>query len=181
MYDVHDDETWNPTYTRPSKSQKRREDLERHRVARALAGLSKGQLAHVPLDDDLRDAVNEGREQHARVAKKRALDYLTKALRTTSEDEMAAIVQALDRLAGNQATVTERQLRLEQWRTHLTQNGDGAIQGLLEHDGSLDRGQVRQLVRNAAKAKDDAKGKKARRALHQLLDAVDTRSTLPEL
>jgi len=66
-----------------SKSQRKREAQELKSLAAELIGLSKARLERVPMEDSIREAVEEARLIRSHVARKRQLQFIAKLLRRT--------------------------------------------------------------------------------------------------
>jgi ribosome-associated protein len=153
----------------PSRSQQRREALEVFKLAETLAAQSDAQLARVPLADEVRDEVVRTRAVTSHIARKRATQFLAKQLRKLDESDLAAIRTALDHdrtKAHHEAAVLHR---LETWRDRLIDEGDAALDALLEIHPAADRQHLRQLARNARAERDREKPLHAYRELFRAL------------
>ena len=133
----------------PSRSQLRREALDVLKLAQTLAGLSDAQLAHLPLDDDLRAEVARTRAVTQQIARKRQSQYLAKQMRKLDDAELDAIRAALEHDRDHARRETAALHRVEQWRERLIGEGDVALSELLQEFPSADRQHLRQLARNA--------------------------------
>lgn len=133
----------------PSRSQQRREALEVFDLAEVLVALTDGQLAPIPMPDDLRDLVRDSRRITAPIARKRQLQFLAKHMRREEDDVIDAIRRALqhDREDARRDTAVLHQI--EAWRDRLLADGDAALAELLQAHPHPDRQHLRQLVRNA--------------------------------
>ncbi|MGV6857693.1 MAG: ribosome biogenesis factor YjgA [bacterium] len=150
--DFEDDE-----YERPSKSALKREADAIRKLGKTLAGLSPGQLTRVPLPDDIRAAVQEAQKIRQNVAKKRHFQFLAKLLRGADTE---AITEELDRIEKGLPSLASIQEKAEKAAEpdpipplveRLMQDGDNAIQALMEDHPDMDRSRLRQLLRNANK------------------------------
>jgi len=133
----------------PSRSQQRREALAIFDLAEVLVALTDGQLAPIPMPDDLRDKIRDARRITAPIARKRELQYLAKHMRREEDETLDAIRRALvhDREEARRDTAMLHQL--EAWRERLLTEGDSALAELLQAHPHPDRQHLRQLVRNA--------------------------------
>jgi ribosome-associated protein len=133
----------------PSRSQRRREALDVLKLAQQLAELSDAQLAHLPLDDDLRAEIARTRAVTQQIARKRQTQFLAKQLRKRDEADVESIRAALEHGRDHARRETAALHRIEQWRERLIAEGDEALTDLLQQFPSADRQHLRQLARNA--------------------------------
>ena len=77
-----------------SKSQLKREARELFKLGRQLAELPPAALADIPMDERLREAIEEARGIRSNVARKRQLGFVGKLLR---QYDVAPLVAALER------------------------------------------------------------------------------------
>jgi len=118
-----------------SKSQRKRDALELKNLASTLIGLDAARLARVPMDDSIREAIEDARKIRSNVARKRQLQYAAKLLRRVDPAEIIETIESFD-LAARQ--LTARQHRCEAWRDLLLESGDEALGKLLEHEQAVD-------------------------------------------
>jgi ribosome-associated protein len=159
-----------------SKSQRRRDALELKSLAADLIKLPPARLSRVPLEDDVREAVEEARAIRSNVARKRQLQYVAKLLRRIDPEE---IFLALEEFEGEARQLTGRQHRSEAWRDYLLQQGDLAIGELMKQRRDTDTQALRQLVRNARKENERGKPPASARSLFRLLRDMDEQEPLP--
>src|SRR5262249_12934300 len=116
MHDRDEHDADSPAYDGPSRSQRRREALDVLKLAQALALLSDAQLAHVPLDENIRAEVQRTRAVTQQIARKRQTQYLAKQMRKLDDSELDAIRATLehDRDAARRETAALH--RVETWR-----------------------------------------------------------------
>lgn len=159
-------------YGRPSKSEQKREAMEKHDLGKKLVAYPKAVLAKLTLDDTLRDAVEHAQSLNAHGAKRRQLQLIAKILRSA---DIESIEEQIHRLELGLSLDTEPKEpkvdTIQPWMDRLQQDGDGAIAELLDQGHQVDRQRLRQLARNYAKTpKPDAKPAKA---LRQYLSEFD--------
>jgi len=159
-----------------SKSQRRREALELKSLASKLIKLSPASLGRVPLDDDVRSAIEDARLIRSNVAGKRQLQYVAKLLRRTDPE---AIFQTLKEFDGEARQLTGRQHRSEAWRDFLLVSGDHAVGVLMKQRNDTDTQTIRQLIRNAQKEAVLGKPPASARALFRVLREMDEWEPLP--
>ncbi len=159
-----------------SKSQLKREALEKKSLASELVALGNKQFAKAPLDDDLRDEIRDARKIKAHVARKRQLLFVAKQLRNS---DTTAIEQYLENLNTDANQLTQRQHRAENWRDFLINGGDKALAEFLRSRPDADRQALRQLIRNAQQELAAAKPPASARSLFRMLRDLDSSETLP--
>lgn len=152
-----------------SKSQRKRECHALQDMGEKLVELSSEQLAKMPLDDALRNAVLEAQRIRQRGGRKRQLQYIGKLMRKVDAEP---IREALARLEQNHAATSAAHHRLERWRDRLIEEGDAALAELLEALPQADRQQLRQLVRNAQRERQQGKPAKTARELFRYLRSL---------
>lgn len=153
----------------PSRSQQRREALAIFDLAEVLVALTDGQLAPIPMPDDLRDMVRDSRRITAPIARKRQLQFLAKHMRREDDETLDAIRRALDHDREEARRDTAVLHRLEAWRERLLAEGDPALAELLQAHPHPDRQHLRQLVRNAKEERAKNKPPQAYRELFREL------------
>ena len=138
-----------------SKSQLKRDSLELQELGKRLAALSDEHLARVPLDPPLLEAIALAKRiQNKRSALKRHYQFIGKLLRARDAEPIRA---ALDEIDHEGRDSIRRHHRAEHWRDRIVDEGNMAIDALLDEAAQADRQRLRQLWRNHRKAPDDAK------------------------
>jgi ribosome-associated protein len=132
-----------------SKSEIKRDAEELKRLGAELVDLGKNALDKIPLDADLRAAI-ELAQRIKMEGRRRQLQLIGKMLRQRDVDP---IRQALDKLKNrhNQQVVVFH--KLEQLRDRMVDGSDEAIEEVMNLWPDADRQQLRSLVRNARKEK----------------------------
>lgn len=152
--------------TEKSKSQVKRELLEITDLGERLLEIPEGLLAKLPISETCLKAIKEGRKINHHTGKKRQIKYIGKLLRDEDLDGIRAELAISDQY--HQLEVRKQHL-LEQWRGRLMNEGDKATFELLQLEPTLDRQQLRQMVRNAQKEKELNKAPKVQRELFRYL------------
>ena len=138
-----------------SKSQLKRDSHALQDLGKKLAALSADQLARIPLDEPVLEAIALAhRIQNKRSALKRHYQFLGKLLRARDTDPIFA---ALDELNRESHQSIQRHHRAETWRDRIVAEGDGAINEFVSECAPADRQKLRQLWRNLNNAPSDAK------------------------
>ncbi|PWC13091.1 ribosome-associated protein [Brenneria roseae subsp. americana] len=148
-----------------SKSEIKRDAEALKDLGAELVELGKNALEKIPLDDDLRAAV-ELAQRIKKEGRRRQLQLIGKLLRARDPEPIQA---ALDKLKNrhNQQVVLFHKLEL--LRDRLVAEGDDAIPDILALYPHADRQQLRSLVRNAQKEKAANKPPKSTRQIFQYL------------
>ena len=138
-----------------SKSQLKRDSHALKDLGKKLAALSADQLARIPLDDVLLDAIALARRiQNKRSALKRHYQFIGKLLRARDSDPIFAALEEQER--ESQQSI-QRHHRAETWRDRIVAEGTDAINELIELKPQADRQKLRQLWRNHSHASSDSK------------------------
>jgi len=163
--DVPDNEAEDDEIIWVSKSEIKRDAEELKRLGAELVDLSKNSLDKIPLDEELRDAI-ELAQKIKKEGRRRQLQLIGKLLRSREEDP---IRQSLDKLKNRHNQQVALFHKLEMLRDRLIAEGDDAMSAVLNLYPNADRQQLRQLIRNAQKEKEASKPPKAYRQLFQYL------------
>ena len=150
---------------RPSKSQRKADAHALQSLGTKLIGLHPAQLDQVPLPDILREAVDTARRIRSHEARRRQLQYIGKLMRNV---DAAPIRAKIDSWQSAAVESTTRQHLLERWRDRLLTEPD-ALAELAVAFPAADRQQVRTLIRNAQREREQNKPPRSYRALFQLL------------
>lgn len=163
--DVPDNEEEDEEIIWVSKSEIKRDAEELKRLGAELVELSKNSLDKIPLDDDLRTAI-ELAQKIKKEGRRRQLQLIGKMLRSREEDP---IRQALDKLKNRHNQQVALFHKLEMLRDRLVESGDDAMPEVFALYPDADRQQLRQMIRNAQKEKAANKPPKASRQIFQYL------------
>lgn len=138
-----------------SKSQLKRESHALQDLGKRLVALPGEHLVTMPLDDALRDAIDLARKiQNKRSALKRQYQFIGKLLRACDPEPIYEALQALDHQS--QQSI-QKHHRAEHWRDRVVDQGESAIDALLDEIPTADRQKLRQLWRNHHHAKSESK------------------------
>ena len=164
----------------PSKSQRKRDADAVRDLGQRLAELGAAERAAIPLDDDVRTAIDDLNAIVKHGARKRQLGFLAKRLRRT---DTGPIEEALERLALAARAGTVRHHELERWRDRLLglrveESPAAALTAFLDAHPDADRQRLRQLQKRALAERAAERPPAAARALFRLLR--DTPTDTPE-
>jgi ribosome-associated protein len=132
---------------RPSKTQRKKEVAALQRLGERLVALNAGQLAAVPLPEELRDAVLEAQRIRSREGHRRQLQYIGKLMRSVDPAPIAAVLERWD---GQSREATAAHHRIERWRLRLLED-DGALTEFAREHPRADLQRLRACVREARK------------------------------
>ena len=148
-----------------SKSQLKRDSLELQTLGKRLAALPDEHLSRIPLDAPMLEAIALARRiRSKRSALKRHYQYIGKLLRARDTEPIRAALEEIDH-EGRQSI--GRHHRAERWRDRIIEDGNAAIDDLLDEIAAADRQKLRQLWRNYQKAPDDAKRAQLARVIYK--------------
>jgi ribosome-associated protein len=148
-----------------SKTEIKQEAKDLKELAEKLVKLSKSQRAKLTASDELQDAFKlADKISNKPDALRRHFQFMAKLLRDEALDTLKLEYQKI--LSPTQDNDAEMRL-VESWRTKLLNNGDDAINKLLEDAPTLERQKLRQLVRQANKELAKEKPGKSHKELFQ--------------
>ncbi|MEH0832830.1 ribosome-associated protein [Pectobacterium cacticida] len=148
-----------------SKSEIKRDAEALKDLGAELVDLGKNALEKIPLDDDLRSAV-ELAQRIKKEGRRRQLQLIGKLLRARDPEPIQSALDKLNNRHNQQVALFHK---LEQLRDRLIAEGDNAIPDILALYPHADRQQLRSLTRNAQKEKAAEKPPKAARQIFQYL------------
>ena len=148
-----------------SKSEMKRDMEELQKLGEELVGLKPAVLDKFPLSEDLREAVSD-----AQRFKNEARRRIGKLMRYEDPEPIQA---ALDKIRNKHSQATAALHKLEALRDRVVEEGDKAIDDVMELYPEADRQRLRQLARQAAKEKKAGKPAKSYREIFQILKAFE--------
>lgn len=149
-----------------SKSQRKRDSLAVQKLGERLTQLKPQQLAQIPLNDDLRVAIEELSRIHHREGRRRHLQFIGKLMRNADHE---AIEQAYSALQNQGRQQIQEQHLAERWRDRLLGDDPQALQDYIDQHSPEDIQHLRQLVRQALREKQQQKPPAAERKLFRYL------------
>ncbi|MDP2716738.1 MULTISPECIES: ribosome biogenesis factor YjgA [unclassified Rheinheimera] len=165
MTDFINGDTWDEEEGK-SKSQVKREMHELQKLGEELVELSAASRARVPLDDELKDALQlADKLSNKREALRRHIQFIGRLMRTR---DLEPIEQALAVLRNTNQAATRQFHKVEQWRDKLLAKDDSLTDFIAAYP-EADVQQLRQLIRNAKKEQEKQQPPKAYRELFQLI------------
>ena len=161
-----------------SKSQRKREAQELVNLAKEIIAMTENRFKKLPLDEDLRSAIEFARSIKPYGARKRQLMTVGKMLRLRDNGDLLDAVNNFDQ-KNRQANA--RFHLIETWRNRLIEGSDQVLSELLEQAPAANVQTFRQMIRNAKKETSLGKPPSSSRKLFKLLRELDTQSPLPPL
>ena len=155
-----------------SKSELKRDMDELKAMGARLMTFKPALLDKLPLNDRLREALDESKRITSNNARKRHLGFVAKLM---ADQELEPIKQLLNQLDASSDEYNRRFHQLERWRDKLIHDDDthGTLTQYLEQYPQADHQHLRQLVRNAQKEAAQDKPPAASRKLFRYLREVD--------
>jgi ribosome-associated protein len=148
-----------------SKTKRKQEMTELQRLGMALVDLPESQLADMPIDDALREAVLAAKRIRSHEARRRQMQYIGRLMR---EIDAAPLRERLEAMTGHSARAAAQHRRLEAWRERLLAD-DAALTAFATEHPDADLQALRTLIRNARKEQKEAKPPRAYRELFRLI------------
>ena len=146
----------------PSKSELKRTAHAQQALGEALARLATRQLRALELPEALLEAIEEfQRLPKSHLARRRQLQFIGRLMRDIDQPAIEKQLQALEAPAPPQLELTPAEI----WTENVLREGTSVVESLLHLAPALDRQKLRQLQRNASKAKGTAELNKIRQQL----------------
>jgi ribosome-associated protein len=134
-----------------------------------LMNESEAVLQRMPLSEEMKYALAEGRRIKSHVALRRHYRRLGKLLR---DEDLAAIQQVVNELDNVHQAGVARFHGLERWRDQLLDGGSEAFGAYLEAYPKADRQRLRQLIQTALRERAQDKPPEAYRKLFKYLREI---------
>jgi len=151
---------------RPNKSQLKRDVKKKTDTVTQLIELSMNDIVKLVTDDFIMGKINEVRPLKPSSAKNRLLKYITKNI---DSETLARADKFISDRHGYERISNAFFHGLEKKRDLLLDKGDAAIQMLMNDYPELDRQQLRQLVRQGVKERDNGKPVGAAKKIYKYL------------
>jgi len=151
----------------PSKTRLKKQSHDLQELGEQVAALPASRLEGLPIEERLRDAIDELRRTRSFEGKRRQLQYIGKLMRAEDVEPLREAVAAF-RLGSAQDTLAMHQA--EAWRERLLAEDEALQQWIAEYPGT-DTQQLRSLVRSARK-ETLAEGARHGRAYRELFQLV---------
>ena len=139
------------TESKPSKSQRKRQQTELQVIGEQLLDLQEEQLASLQLDERLIKALDEARRMKSHEARRRQKQYIGRLMRDVDPEPIKALFARL--------TTDDRRKKhifatAERWRDRLLKEGHEALRALTSETGQADS-ELAELLTQYANAGSD--------------------------
>jgi ribosome-associated protein len=149
----------------PSRTQRKREALALQNAGARLVDLTPAELDHIPLPEELAEAVRAARGIRAHGGRRRQLQFIGKLMRRL---DAGPILEALAELDGSSARERYEFHQLERWRERLLEDPAALTEYLHTHPHA-DRQRLRHQLARVRRAGSETLLRKESRALFRLL------------
>lgn len=156
------------TDSKPSKSARKREQQELQALGEQLLALNDADLATVPLDDKLLDAINTAKKIKSYGALRRQRQYIGKLMR---DIDPAPIRAALDSLRIDDVRQKRLFARAEKWRDRIVRERGAGLEAFEAEIGAADS-ELQRLMAELESALSDRAEKTARRQIFRRVHAI---------
>lgn len=143
--------------------------IELQKLGEELVELKPAILEKFPLSDELYAAIKDA-QRFKNEARRRQLQYIGKLMRNIDPEPIQA---ALDKIRNKHNQATAKLHKLEQTCDRIVDEGDSAIEEVMEQYPDADRQRLRLLARQASKEKKANKTPKAAREIFQILKSLN--------
>ena len=167
-----DDDAPDHGYTKPSKSQLKRDMTALQKLGEELVEQSAERLERVDIPDGLRTAIEDVRRIHDHEGRRRQIQYIGKLMRDV---DPAPIRAALDAWSGASRAETSLLHELERWRERLLEGEEALTAFASEYPAALNPATLQQLrttIRATKKERVDHRPPKNFRELFRLVRAI---------
>jgi ribosome-associated protein len=148
-----------------SKTKRKQEMTALQSLGARLVDLPESQIAELPMEENLREAVLEAKRITSHEAKRRQMQYVGKLMRKIDPEPLR---ERLEAMTGHSARAAAQHRRLEGWRERLLADDEALTAFAAEHPDA-DLQALRTLIRNARKEQKAAKPPRAYRELFRLI------------
>jgi len=148
-----------------SKTKRKQEMTELQSLGSKLVDLPESQIAELPMEDKLREALLEAKRITSHEAKRRQMQYVGKLMR---QIDPAPLRERLEAMTGHSARAAAQHRRLEGWRERLLADDEALTAFAAEHPDA-DLQALRTLIRNTRKEQRQAKPPRSYRELFRLI------------
>jgi ribosome-associated protein len=169
------DDDVEPRYTRPSKSQAKRDMTALQKLGVELVDQTPERLARVDIPDNLRGAIEHARSIRDHEGRRRQLQYIGRLMRDVDPEPIRAALAAWSRQSRAEAAALHA---LEAWRDRLLEDDEALTAFASEHTAALAPDtlqRLRQAVRGSRKERAEGKSPHHYRELFRLIRAITER------
>ena len=154
------------TESKPSKTARKREQQALQQLGEQLIGLQDADLARLPLDERLADAVSAAQRMKSHGALRRQKQLIGKLLRNVDPEP---IRQALDQVRARGDADKRVFAKAERWRDRVVNGGSEAVADLRRQTG-IDCEELDTLVADLGRAVSDKSRKTIKRRIFRAIN-----------
>ena len=160
-----------PQYDGPSKTQRKNDAHALQTLGIELVALNRARLLQIELPESLLDAVLDAQRITAHEGRRRQMQFIGKLMRNV---DPASIQARIDAWKSASAEQVAHMHRIERWRDRLLTEPD-AVGEFANEFAQADLQQLRTLIRNSLREREQKKPPKHYRAMfHFLRDIIST-------
>ena len=160
------------TESKPSKSDRKRQQLALQELGESLIALDAASLDAMPIDDRLRQAILDAARIRSRGALRRQKQLIGKLMRDVDPEPIRA---ELARLAADDVRAKRQFARAERWRDRMVTEGNTALDAFAAESG-VDDAELRQSIADLDVCNNDRTEKTIRRQIfrriHEILGRI---------
>ena len=156
------------TDSKPSKSERKRQQQALQQLGERLIELSDDELASVALDDALRKAVREAKTIKSYSALRRQKQLIGKLIRRVDPEPIRA---AIARLSADDLRAKQLFARAERWRDRLVREAGTGLDAFEAESGHRDE-ELRRMLGELANTIDERAEKTLRRQIFRRVHAI---------
>lgn len=149
-----------------SRTQRKREVTSLQKLGERLVALTPEQLQHVPMEEELAEAVHMAGKLKKHEAKRRQLQYIGVLMRQTDPEPIQIALEQIDQ--GHQSDIRVFR-QTEEWRDRLLEGDKRVMEMLMGRFQDIDLKQVSRLIENALSEKATGEKGKSSRTLFRYL------------
>jgi ribosome-associated protein len=154
--------------SKPSKTARKREQLELQKLGERLIELNPEELLRLPLEERLSDAIRQAQRIKSNSALRRQRQYIGKLMRQV---DATPIREALDEVTRKSRTDKRLFAQAESWRDRIASEGTAAIEAFRQAtNNSAD--ELPALFEELERASNDRARRIARRKLFRAINDV---------
>jgi ribosome-associated protein len=157
-----------PQYDGPSKTQRKNDAHALQTLGAALVALPRDRLSQIELPEPLYDAIVAAQKITAHEGRRRQLQFIGKLMRNVDPVPIQAQLDAWNSVSAEQIAYMHR---IERWRNRLLEE-PAALGELAGEFPQADLQQLRTLMRNTLREREQHKPPKSYRAIFQLLHDI---------
>ena len=156
------------TDSKPSKSERKRQQLALQQLGERLLELSDDELASIALDDALLKAVRDAKSMQSHGALRRQKQLIGKLMRRVDPEPIRA---AIARLSADDLRAKQLFARAERWRDRLVRE-DAAGLDAFEAELACHDKELRRMLGDLANTIDERTEKTLRRQIFRRIHAI---------